>query len=118
VSTNLVLLSPDGKVYEGVYLPTRGRPIEAIGPVGRKWNARRLAEARPETVYATTGFIPVGNDWRLETGSRKESCLYAGSERPNSNISAASSTKSLEVKSLRKAALWSFIFTPPMPIAP
>ena len=31
VSTNLVLLSPDGKVYEGIYLPTRGRPIEAIG---------------------------------------------------------------------------------------
>ena len=31
VSTNLVLLSPDGKVYEGIYLPTRGQPIEAIG---------------------------------------------------------------------------------------
>ena len=31
VSTNLVLLSPDGNVYEGIYLPTRGRPIEAIG---------------------------------------------------------------------------------------
>jgi len=31
VSTNLVLLSPGGKVYEGIYLPTRGRPIEAIG---------------------------------------------------------------------------------------
>jgi predicted CoA-substrate-specific enzyme activase len=31
VSTNLVLLAPDGKVYEGIYLPTRGRPIEAIG---------------------------------------------------------------------------------------
>jgi len=31
VSTNLVLLSLDGKVYEGIYLPTRGRPIEAIG---------------------------------------------------------------------------------------
>ncbi|MGA2253980.1 MAG: acyl-CoA dehydratase activase [Thermoguttaceae bacterium] len=31
VSTNLVLLSPDGKVYEGIYLPTRGRPIETIG---------------------------------------------------------------------------------------
>ena len=31
VSTNLVLLSPDGRVYEGIYLPTRGRPIEAIG---------------------------------------------------------------------------------------
>ena len=31
VSTNLVLLSHDGKVYEGIYLPTRGRPIEAIG---------------------------------------------------------------------------------------
>lgn len=30
VSTNLVLLSPDEKVYEGIYLPTRGRPIEAI----------------------------------------------------------------------------------------
>jgi len=30
VSTNLVLLSPDGKVYEGIYLPTRGRPIEAV----------------------------------------------------------------------------------------
>jgi predicted CoA-substrate-specific enzyme activase len=31
VSTNLVLLSPEGKVYEGIYLPTRGRPIEVIG---------------------------------------------------------------------------------------
>jgi len=31
VSTNLVLLSPDGKVHEGIYLPTRGRPIEAVG---------------------------------------------------------------------------------------
>jgi predicted CoA-substrate-specific enzyme activase len=31
VSTNLVLLSPDGKVYEGIYLPTRGRPIDAVG---------------------------------------------------------------------------------------
>src|SRR5208283_2170030 len=31
VSTNLVLVSPDGKVYEGIYLPTRGRPIEAVG---------------------------------------------------------------------------------------
>ena len=31
VSTNLVLLSPDGKVHEGIYLPTRGRPIEVIG---------------------------------------------------------------------------------------
>jgi len=31
VSTNLVLLSPLGSVYEGVYLPTRGRPIEALG---------------------------------------------------------------------------------------
>lgn len=30
VSTNLVLLSPDGEVYEGIYLPTRGRPIEAL----------------------------------------------------------------------------------------
>lgn len=30
VSTSLVLLSPDGKGYEGIYLPTRGRPIEAI----------------------------------------------------------------------------------------
>ncbi|MGA2063410.1 MAG: acyl-CoA dehydratase activase [Thermoguttaceae bacterium] len=31
VSTNLVLLGPDGKVYAGIYLPTRGRPIEAVG---------------------------------------------------------------------------------------
>jgi predicted CoA-substrate-specific enzyme activase len=31
VSTNLVLLSPDGKVHEGIYLPTRGQPIEALG---------------------------------------------------------------------------------------
>ena len=31
VSTNLVLLSPEGKVYEAIYLPTRGRPIEVIG---------------------------------------------------------------------------------------
>ena len=31
VSTNLVLLGPGGKVYQGIYLPTRGRPIEAIG---------------------------------------------------------------------------------------
>ena len=31
VSTNLVLLGPDGNVYEGIYLPTRGRPIEAVG---------------------------------------------------------------------------------------
>jgi len=31
VSTNLVLLSPDGRVYEGIYLPTRGRPIDAVG---------------------------------------------------------------------------------------
>ncbi len=31
VSTNLVLLGPAGQVYEGIYLPTRGRPIEAIG---------------------------------------------------------------------------------------
>lgn len=31
VSTNLVLLSPDASVYLGIYLPTRGRPIDAIG---------------------------------------------------------------------------------------
>ena len=31
VSTNLVLLGPNGEVYEGIYLPTRGRPIEVIG---------------------------------------------------------------------------------------
>ena len=30
VSTNLVVLSPEGEVYEGVYLPTRGRPVEAV----------------------------------------------------------------------------------------
>ena len=30
VSTNLVLLSPEHQVIEGIYLPTRGRPIEAL----------------------------------------------------------------------------------------
>jgi predicted CoA-substrate-specific enzyme activase len=30
VSTNLVLLSPDFKVLQGIYLPTSGRPIEAL----------------------------------------------------------------------------------------
>ncbi|MBW2263145.1 MAG: hypothetical protein JRG91_14330 [Deltaproteobacteria bacterium] len=31
VSTNLVLLDGDAEIIEGIYLPTRGRPIEAIG---------------------------------------------------------------------------------------
>jgi predicted CoA-substrate-specific enzyme activase len=30
VSTNLVLLSPDNEVLHGIYLPTRGRPVEAL----------------------------------------------------------------------------------------
>ncbi|MBI5478944.1 MAG: hypothetical protein HY906_08820, partial [Deltaproteobacteria bacterium] len=30
VSTNLVLLRPDGTLLDGVYLPTRGRPIEVL----------------------------------------------------------------------------------------
>jgi predicted CoA-substrate-specific enzyme activase len=30
VSTNLVLLTPDFHVIEGIYLPTRGRPVEAL----------------------------------------------------------------------------------------
>ena len=30
VSTNLVLLTPDLQVIEGIYLPTRGRPVEAL----------------------------------------------------------------------------------------
>jgi len=30
VSTDLVLLGPDGRVLEGIYLPTRGRSIEAL----------------------------------------------------------------------------------------
>jgi predicted CoA-substrate-specific enzyme activase len=30
VSTNLVLLTPDSQVIEGIYLPTRGRPVEAL----------------------------------------------------------------------------------------
>ena len=30
VSTNLVLLTPDLRVVEGIYLPTRGRPVEAL----------------------------------------------------------------------------------------
>ena len=30
VSTNLVLLTPDFQVVDGVYLPTRGRPVEAL----------------------------------------------------------------------------------------
>jgi predicted CoA-substrate-specific enzyme activase len=30
VSTNLVLVDPDGRVRAGVYLPTRGRPIEVL----------------------------------------------------------------------------------------
>lgn len=31
VSTNLVLLLPDGRLAEGIYLPTRGQPIAAVG---------------------------------------------------------------------------------------
>ena len=31
VSTNLVLLDPDLALVQGVYLPTRGRPVEALG---------------------------------------------------------------------------------------
>jgi activator of 2-hydroxyglutaryl-CoA dehydratase len=30
VSTNLVLLSPDFRVLQGIYLPTRGRPVEVL----------------------------------------------------------------------------------------
>ena len=30
VSTNLALLTPDFEVIEGIYLPTRGRPVEAL----------------------------------------------------------------------------------------
>ncbi len=30
VSTNLVLISPAGEVIQGIYLPTRGRPIEVL----------------------------------------------------------------------------------------
>ena len=30
VSTNLVLLSPDFRVLQGVYLPTRGRPVDVL----------------------------------------------------------------------------------------
>jgi len=30
VSTNLVLLTPDNEVLQGIYLPTRGRPVEAL----------------------------------------------------------------------------------------
>ncbi len=31
VSTNLVLLDEDGRIVEGIYLRTRGRPVEAVG---------------------------------------------------------------------------------------
>ncbi len=30
VSTNLVLLSPGNEILDGIYLPTRGRPVEAL----------------------------------------------------------------------------------------
>ena len=30
VSTNLVVLAPEGQVLQGIYLPTRGRPIEVL----------------------------------------------------------------------------------------
>lgn len=54
VSTNLLLLSPDGKVYEGLYLPTRGRPIEAVGQ-GLDLIRQRIGERLHVLGVAVTG---------------------------------------------------------------
>ena len=35
VSTNVVVLSPDDEVYLGIYLPTRGRPVEVLAETMR-----------------------------------------------------------------------------------
>jgi predicted CoA-substrate-specific enzyme activase len=58
VSTNLVLLSPDLRVLQGIYLPTEGRPVEALAE-GLGFPAER--HRHDALVFRMNG-VPLVND--------------------------------------------------------
>ena len=54
VSTNLVLLAPNGEVVQGIYLPTRGRPIEVLDDALSRMEAKYGGDLKVLAV-GTTG---------------------------------------------------------------